>query len=126
MRKNVSIGCLLFAWLCANGALWDAVQVVAWGKMFADYSKVMPVPQAIALTFDGSLPCDLCVVAQTGQDETREQNSSAALGGGDRLVLALEDSPAAALRAPSTDWPGSSALMGPERTDGVPAQPPRV
>ena len=36
MRKNLAITSLLFAWLCANGALLDAVQVFAWGKMFAE------------------------------------------------------------------------------------------
>ena len=73
MRRTISTTCLLLAWLCANGAVWNVVQVVAWAKMFHDYSQVMPVADALELTFDGSAPCDMCTIAQDGQDTARSQ-----------------------------------------------------
>ena len=54
MRRAISILSLSLAWLCANGALWDAVQVFARGKMVHEYSRFMTVAQAIEITFDGS------------------------------------------------------------------------
>src|SRR5687768_1456684 len=41
---------LLLAWVCANGAIWDAVQVFAWSKMFVGYASTMTVPAALRET----------------------------------------------------------------------------
>lgn len=54
VRRNLTFACLILAWLCANGAVWNVVQVVAWARMFHDYSQVMPAAQAVQITFDGS------------------------------------------------------------------------
>ena len=72
MRRHVSVAFLLFAWLCANGSLWNVVQVVAWAKMFHDYARVMPAARALQVTFDGTKPCDICCAVQKAQDATRE------------------------------------------------------
>ena len=50
--KKCAITFLLFAWICANGALLDVVQVFAWGKMFSGYAKSMSVSAALKETFD--------------------------------------------------------------------------
>jgi len=50
VRRKFSIGGLLLAWLCANGALWNVVQVVAWAKMLHDYSQVMPAVDGVVRT----------------------------------------------------------------------------
>ena len=59
VRRRISIAALCLAWLCANGAIWNAVQVVAWARMFQDYSQGMPLAQALQLTFSGEAPCYL-------------------------------------------------------------------
>ena len=41
VRRTLSIACLCLAWLCANGALWNVVQLVGWAKMF--HCKTAPV-----------------------------------------------------------------------------------
>lgn len=118
---------MLLAWFCANGAVWNLVQVVAWGKMFADYSSVMSVTRALQLTFDGSKPCDLCHLAQAGEDAAREQQrQTAPLGGTDKLVLAFLTAAPVVVTAPDFAWPGLVHEAGLTRTDSVPVPPPRA
>ncbi len=128
VRRTLSTTCLLLAWLCANGAVWNVVQVVAWAKMFHDYSQVMPVAEALELTFDGSAPCDMCTIAQDGQDATRSQlPRDAALGGGAEKILLIADSvPTHEWVAPDSVWPGLAHETGLLRTETVPVPPPRV
>lgn len=80
MRRKLSLTCLLLAWLCANGAVWNIVQVVGWAKMFRDYAQVMPATQALQLTFDGNAPCNLCEIAEAGQDAARDPQAPGTLG----------------------------------------------
>lgn len=128
MRRILSTTYLLLAWLCANGAVWNVVQVVAWAKMFQEYSQVMPASEALALTFDGSAPCAMCVIAQGGQDAARQQlPADAALGGGQEKIVLLADSvPTPVLVAPESVWPGLVHEAGLLRTEAVPVPPPRV
>ncbi len=128
MRRHVSIAALCLAWLFANGAVWNAVQVVAWAKMFHDYSQVMPAARALRITFDGSAPCALCHLSQTGQAAAREQRPrDAALGGGmEKLLLVSESASPLVLTAPDFAWPGVAHDAGPARTEAVPVPPPRV
>ena len=127
MRRTISTTCLLLAWLCANGAVWNVVQAVAWAKMFHDYSQVMPAAEALALTFDGSAPCDMCLIAQGGQDAARQLPTEAALGGGaGKIVLIADHAPAPVLVAPDIAWPGLVHEAGLTRTGAVPVPPPRA
>ncbi len=128
MRRNLSIGCLLFAWLCANGALWNVVQVVAWARMFHDYSQQLSVVKALQRTFDGSAPCALCHLSQSAQDAARDQlpRDAAFGGGGEKLLLVSEGVPALVVTAPDFAWPGVANAAGLTRTESVPVPPPRV
>ncbi len=128
MRRNISIGCLLLAWLCANGALWNVVQVVGWVKMFHDYSEMMPAAKALEITFDGSAPCDLCHISQSAEDTARQQlPQDAALGGGmEKLLLLAESAPVHVVTAPDICWPDIVHDAGFARTESVPVPPPRL
>lgn len=128
MRRTLSTTCLLLAWLCANGAGWNAVQAVAWARMFHDYSQVMPMADALELTFDGSAPCEMCSLAQGGQDAARRQlPRDAALGGGmEKIILIADVAPAPVLVAPDFAWPGLAHETALARTEAVPVPPPRA
>jgi hypothetical protein len=128
VRRHISIACLLLAWLCANGALWNVVQVVAWVKMFHDYSSTMPTAEALELTFDASKPCKLCCLAKSAEDTARKQlPHDAALGGGtEKLLLISECTPVVIVPAPDFAWPGVVDDTGLIRTEAVPVPPPRV
>ncbi len=128
MRRRVSIAALCLAWLSANGAIWDVVQVVAWAKMFHDYAQVMPAAQALQVTFDGSAPCDLCHIAREAQDTAHEQlPRDEVLGGGtEKLLLMAETAPTFVPAAPDSTWPAVADGAGLTRTEPVPVRPPRV
>lgn len=127
MRRQLSVTCLLLAWLCAHGAVWNVVQVVGWAKMIHDYSQVMPFAKAVELTFDGNAPCNLCTIAEAGQDAARDNPAPAALGGGAEKILLIADCvPAPVLVAPDFSWPGVADTAGLTRTESVPVPPPRV
>ena len=127
MRRNFSIGCLLFAWLCANGALWNVVQVVAWVKMFHDYSETMSATKALEITFDGSAPCNLCHMSQNAEDTARQQlPRDAELGSGmEKLLLVSEGVVSLVMNAPAFEWPTVINDAGLTRTNSVPVPPPR-
>ncbi len=128
VRRRVSIFALCLAWLCANGALWNVVQVVAWAKMFHDYSEVMPVARALQITFDGSKPCELCHIAQQAQDSAREQlpRDAALVDSMEKLLLVSECAPVVVMPAPDFVWPCVADDAGLTRTEAVPVPPPRV
>jgi hypothetical protein len=60
VRRVVAIFSLVIAWLCANGAVWDAMQIAAWGRMFAGYSETMGFSQALRETLDPAKPSENC------------------------------------------------------------------
>lgn len=127
VHRNLAVTCLLLAWLCANGAVWNVVQVAGWVKMFHGYAQVMPAAQALELTFDGTAPCDLCHLAQEGQDATRDPQAPAAPGGGaEKILLIAECTASPVLVAPDFAWPGVANDAGLARTEAVPVPPPRV
>jgi hypothetical protein len=73
VRRTVAITSLLFAWLCANGALLDAVQVFAWGKMFAENARSQPLGAALRATFDPAKPCQFCLGVAAAKETAKQQ-----------------------------------------------------
>lgn len=128
MRRKVSLVCLLFAWLCANGAIWNAVQVVAWARMFEQNVRMMPVTRALQVTFDGSAPCALCHISEKARDAERDQlPRDAALGDAmDKVLLLADDAPGIVLVPPADAWPETADAIGLSRVDAVPVPPPRA
>ena len=51
---------VLCAWLLASGAQWDLVQGFAWTRMVVNYSRTMPLAQAVRLTFTPENLCGVC------------------------------------------------------------------
>lgn len=127
MRKKIASLCLLWAWLCANGAVLDAVQVFAWGRMFTGYAQSMPLAAALRETLDPTKPCELCGVvsnakADWGQQELPASNEQSS----GKLVLALDVPAQFVLTATPGDWPPALASAAPRRTERVPVPPPRA
>ena len=127
MRRKISILCLLVAWLCANGVVWNVVQVIGWSKMLHDYSRVMPVAEAIKLTFSGEAPCDFCRVAETGKDQADQQLPHDILGSpAERIFFVSDCTPLEVVLATDLSWPGLVHEAGLTRTGSVPVPPPRA
>ncbi len=127
MRKNLAIASLLFAWLCANGALLDAVQVFAWGKMFAENARTQPLGEALLSTFDPAKPCALCLGVAAAKDAAaRELPAAIERTAAEKFLLALHTPTLPFFTVPSADWPVTLASIRPSRTEPVPLPPPRV
>jgi len=118
----------MFAWVCANGALWNVAQVVAWVRMFHDYSERMPASEALRSTFDGSRPCKLCALAKSAEDTAHQQlpHDAASSNGVEKLLFVSECAPVVGSPAPDFTWPGVTDDTGCIRVEAVPVPPPRV
>src|SRR3954470_20768479 len=60
MFRRVARLAMIMAICVSIGAHWAALQSVAWATMLVEYSQHEPLPRALAQTFDGHHPCDLC------------------------------------------------------------------
>lgn len=125
MRRLLATAALAFAWLCANGAVWDAVQVFAWGRMFAGNAATMPVSVALRETFNPRKACALCVKVHEAKEQAQAQLPAPSDGDAVKVVLMLHvvESPVFA-NDPGVWLPGS-LLEAAERRDPVPLPPPR-
>lgn len=126
MRRRVAIASLFFAWICANGAIWDAAQVFAWGKMFAGYAQTMSMPAALEATFDPARPCDLCLGVASAKETARQQLPQDVERAAEKLVLALHVTGPIVLVKTRSEWPHAMANIAPVRTEAVPVPPPRA
>lgn len=66
--------------LCLSiGSYWALLQSVAWAGMLVENSRHFSLSEAVARTFDGEHPCDLCKRVQQSKKESEpKQNAPAA------------------------------------------------
>jgi hypothetical protein len=76
---------VLAAFIFSCGGQWAAFQAIAWANMIREYSEMVPLTQAVQMTFSGRYPCAICkAIAQergaaegTGPRQIRETVSAA-------------------------------------------------
>ncbi|MGH8092583.1 MAG: hypothetical protein ACREIF_03820 [Chthoniobacterales bacterium] len=62
--------------LCLSiGGHWFCLQSIAWANMIVVYSQHCSLPQAIAQTFDGQHPCDLCKHISKAREKEKKQDT---------------------------------------------------
>lgn len=126
MRSLVPTFALVVAWLCANGALWDAMQLMAWGKMFVGYSESMTVSAALQETLDPAKPCEMCKGIAKARSATENEVPPTDHAGAPKFVLVIHTVEAPFFSNSTRDWFAAARPFGTERTDPVPLPPPRV
>ena len=126
LRRRLATFSLLFAWVCANGAIWDAVQVFAWGKMFAGYSQAMSVPAALRATFDPASACEMCLGVASAKETAKQQQPQTVDRSAEKLVLAIHSPAGIVFEKSPVTWPAAFASEAPMRSESVPVPPPRV
>jgi hypothetical protein len=69
----------IVAWLATiavilgmTGGHWLILQSVAWTKMIADYSRSSSLGTALAFTFDGQHPCEMCKLIQKEKQDSHQ------------------------------------------------------
>ena len=128
MRRRLAIFFLVTAWLCASGVLWDMVQVVAWGRMFAGYAREANVATALRETFDPRRPCPICRAVSQARDTAQrqlpqDQNSNPAL---QKMVFLPEAESGPIVLAVVSDRAEMTPARALTRPVEVPVPPPRA
>ena len=70
--RRLSALVVLAAFALSCGGQWGLLQGLAWANMIREYSQVVPLAQAVQMTFSGHYPCAMCrMIAEkkTHQDE---------------------------------------------------------
>jgi hypothetical protein len=125
MSRRLVTASLLWAWLCASGAMLDLTQLVAWTRMFAGYARTESVLAAAKETFDPGKPCRLCRAVSRAREACGRHGPAVPSAGAQRLVLIIERAtPFIGLPA-ADDWPEEGLLKAPARSAEVPVPPPR-
>jgi hypothetical protein len=62
------------ALLLSLGLHWFALQSVAWTTMLVSNATQVPLREAVARTFDGAHPCDLCHAVAAGKKSEKNSN----------------------------------------------------
>ena len=127
VRFRLSVGGLLFAWLCASGSLLDVAQVFAWARMCAGYAQSVPLREAVKRTFDPSKPCEICSAVMKAREASAD-SAKAPLAASieiEKIVLIAHRIEPVVL-APSLEaWPVLVHALAGTRCDPVPVPPPR-
>lgn len=124
MRRHLSLFPLLFAWLLATGSQWDLVQTLAWGRMFTQYARTMPLSQAARLTFAPTNMCGMCKAVNAAQHENDRNKPELKAPG--KILLALVPAPmfVLAMPAPGRTLTATRALVSADPS-APPSPPPR-
>ena len=116
--------CMLFAWLCANGAALDVMQVFAWARMFAGYARTAPVALAAQETFDPSKLCPICQAVQKGREAGAKQPAAAPA---QRITLLICQRDDIVLTGPlPREWPEMAPAYAPAWRQPVSLPPPKL
>jgi hypothetical protein len=103
MRQRLQLSALLLAWLMATGSQWDVVQVFAWGRMFASYSRIMPVESALRLTFKPDNMCSVCKLVKAAKQQ-QEQSPAAPLKARGKILLVFAPVPTVVIASVPSEW----------------------
>jgi hypothetical protein len=68
---------VLVAFVFSCGGQWGVLQAIAWAHMIRDYSEMVPLAQAVQMTFSGDYPCPICKAI--AERKSSEQQKSLAL-----------------------------------------------
>jgi hypothetical protein len=126
VQRTFAIASLVFAWICANGAVWDAVQVFAWARMFAGYAHTLPVGTALRETFDPGKPCQICMAVAKAKETERKQAPRPLERSTAKIVLACETPENIQIVPLPRAWPAAPVCAGVIRSERVPVPPPRA
>ena len=131
MRRRFPIVVLL-AWLLASGAQWDVLQGLAWGRMIANYSRTMPLGEAVRLTFTPDNLCGVCAfVAEARTRSSADQNAAdqAPAEAASKAKAPLASAPERLFVfqvLPAPDWPRENFLPDACARPAPPTEPPRA
>ena len=113
---------VLLAFVFSCGGQWAALQCLAWGNMIREYSQMVPLTQAVKMSFSGDYPCTICKAL--AEKKRTDQQKALALEKYDKKFVALDDT---AIEPPAIGDYRHFALDSVflSRSDVPPVPPPR-
>ena len=123
---------ILCAWLLASGAQWDLLQGFAWGRMIANYSRTMPVSEAVRLTFTPDNLCGVCAFVAAAHTRAGAEGKAAdnvPVDNGAKAKLPLARPPEHVFvfsSAPAPEWPAERFVADACARPAPPTEPPRA
>jgi hypothetical protein len=127
VSKRLSCICLFSAWLCASGALLDLTQVFAWARMFAGYSRTLPLREAAVMTMDPDKPCPICLAVRRAREaESRQQPPAMPSIVQKMPLLAQVRNEPFVFHRDRPAWPDAPPARAPSWRAPVPVPPPRT
>ena len=87
--------CIVVTLMLSIGLHWTLLQSAAWVGMLVSYTQEGPsLKDAVAMTFDGAHPCELCKAVARGRDQSATEKPFAPQTKQEaKLVLALAEPP---------------------------------
>jgi hypothetical protein len=126
VRRSFRITGLVIAWLCANGAFLDVVQVFAWGRMFVGYARTLSIAEAAVQTFDPGKPCPICLAVRRARATEKRRQSAAVPTSVTKALLARMQNEPFILPLIRPEWPDADSVMMGSWLPPVPVPPPRT
>lgn len=126
MPRRLPAISLLFAWLCASGAMLDVAQVFAWTRMFADHARTESIAAAAEETFDPNKPCEICLAVSKARETASQHGAPANSDASDKIVLILERSACPVPASEKRSWSELPRSRGLIRPSDVPVPPPKA
>ena len=125
---------VLCAWLLASGAHWDLAQGFAWVRMTVNYSRTMPLAEAVRLTFTADNLCGVCELVAEARTRAEADTSGTAAtpSPGDfaakgKLLLSAAPEHLFVYRTPpSPAWPEEQFRPDACARPAPPVEPPRA
>ena len=123
MISTIGRAATIFALCLSLGFHWLALQSVAWTAMLVSNACHAPLSEAVAKTFDGNHPCDLCHAVATGQKSEKKSEILSTIGKMD-LICTTRTLGWLPPWVPY-DYPRRHSAI-PERSPAPPVPPPRA
>lgn len=87
MISTIGRAATILALCFSLGLQWLALQSVAWTSMLVQNARHEPLALAVARTFDGAHPCDLCHAVAAGKKSEQKSQSLPAMAKLDLICL---------------------------------------
>ena len=114
---------VLAAFIFSCGGQWYLLQGVAWANMIRQYSGVVPLAQAVHMTFSGQYPCSLCKAI--AEEKESENAKFALIKKQEKKIVSLSVEFARPLKNFISFRFVSSEQFFQTRVDSPPTPPPR-
>jgi hypothetical protein len=122
--RRFTLFVVLVAFTFSSGAQWPVLQCVAWANMIREYSEMVPLGQAVKMTFSGQYPCDLCKAITEKKQEENAKFVSSLKHEKKMVTLGLEVKTVSITITPQVFVTPSPLFR--TRSDSPPTPPPRL